>query len=51
MLKFEDIFRKGMPKHSDEGSHIPDQNSIMWEWQRFYEETKLFIEKQRIENQ
>jgi len=43
MLKFEELFKKGIPKHLDE--YIPDQYSIMREWQSFIEETKRFIEK------
>jgi len=43
MLKFKELFQKRIPKHSDEC--IPNQYSVMREWQSFIEETKLFIEK------
>jgi len=44
MLKFNEIFRKGIPKYTNQ-NNIPDQYSIMREWKSFYEETKKFLEK------
>jgi len=45
MLKFNEIFRKGIPKYNDSNNNIPDQYSIMREWQSFIEECKKFAEK------
>jgi len=44
MLKFKEIFIKGMPKY-DEYKNIPDEYSIMKEWQSFYDECQKYIAK------
>jgi len=45
MLKFEEMFIKGMPKNLDDCKNPPDQYSVIKEWQSFLDETKLFLEK------
>jgi len=46
MLKFEEMFIKGMPKY-DEQRNIPDEYSIMQEWQSFYNECQKHLKKTR----
>ena len=46
MLKFKEMLIKGMPKY-DEHKNIPDEQSIMKEWQSFYDECQKHIEKTR----
>ena len=45
MLKFEEVFIKGIPTNHDDCKNIPDQNSVMREWENFLDESKRFIEK------
>ena len=44
MLRFDEIFIKGMPRNIENRS-IPDQYSVWREWQSFLDETKRFLEK------
>jgi len=45
MLKFEEMFLKGILKYNEEHRNIPDQYSIMKEWESFLEESRRFLEK------
>jgi len=44
MLKFDEIFSKGMPKRDDD-KYIPDQYSIMREWQSFHDACQRYMKK------
>ena len=45
MLKFEKMLLKGMPKNINNHGNIPDEYSIRREWQSFYDECQLYMEK------
>ena len=42
MLKFDELFRKGIPKYINQ-NNVPDEYSIMREWQSFLDECKKHL--------